>query len=156
MPRDLHAEAEAAAGDFLAMYDEDAAAGRVRARADYLARFPEFHERIARELDELLARGLAAAPGAAPAGRMLGRYRLLATLPDRPARFHAVLEMTERIARALHAAHEAGVVHRDVKPQNVMLTADDEPVVLDFGTARFEDEDGPTRTRSGEVFGSLA
>lgn len=46
------------------------------------------------------------------------------------------LEIVEKVARALHVAHEAGLVHRDIKPGNVMLDADDEPVILDFGLAR--------------------
>src|SRR5205823_52344 len=45
------------------------------------------------------------------------------------------LRVVEEAARALHAAHEAGLVHRDVKPGNVMVTPQGDAVVLDFGLA---------------------
>ena len=46
------------------------------------------------------------------------------------------LEWLERVSLALHEAHEAGVVHRDVKPGNIMLEPTGQPVLLDFGIAR--------------------
>jgi WD40 repeat protein/predicted Ser/Thr protein kinase len=48
----------------------------------------------------------------------------------------ATLHLVEKVARALHVAHEAGLVHRDVKPGNILVGRDDEPVLLDFGLAR--------------------
>jgi WD40 repeat protein len=62
----------------------------------------------------------------------------------------------ERLARALHAAHSAGLVHRDVKPSNVVVRADGEPVLLDFGLAADSTESGERLTRSGTLLGSPA
>jgi serine/threonine protein kinase/formylglycine-generating enzyme required for sulfatase activity len=67
-----------------------------------------------------------------------------------------ILEIVEKAARALHAAHEQGVVHRDVKPGNIMVRSDGEPVILDFGLARIEEGDFATLTREGDMFGTPA
>ncbi len=67
-----------------------------------------------------------------------------------------VIAFFERAARALHAAHEAGVIHRDIKPGNVMVTKTGEPIVLDFGQARDERAGLGEQTLSGEVFGTPA
>ena len=68
----------------------------------------------------------------------------------------AVVELMEGTARALHAAHSAGVIHRDIKPGNIMITTTGDPVILDFGLARALEDDHPTLTRSGDVFGTPA
>ena len=67
-----------------------------------------------------------------------------------------VLEFFEEVARALHAAHEAGVVHRDIKPGNLMVTPDGRGVWLDFGQALDTESASRALTMSGEVFGTPA
>jgi eukaryotic-like serine/threonine-protein kinase len=70
---------------------------------------------------------------------------------------HTILVRMEKVARALHIAHEHGLIHRDIKPGNIMLTSEDEPVVLDFGLAR--DEFSGTDlslTQSGDLLGTPA
>ena len=81
-----------------------------------------------------------------------------AGLPVRPrsrGELVRVLRFFERAARALHAAHTAGVIHRDIKPGNMILTPEGDPVVLDFGLARTKEPDGADElTMSGQVFGT--
>ena len=62
------------------------------------------------------------------------------------------LELAIDVGRALAFAHAAGLVHRDVKPQNVLVNGDGEPKVMDFGIARSLDVEGVTAT--GTVLGT--
>ncbi|MDH6452302.1 serine/threonine protein kinase [Streptomyces sp. SAI-149] len=57
------------------------------------------------------------------------------------------------VLRALRAAHSAGVLHRDVKPGNVLLAQDGRVLLTDFGIAQIEGD--TTITRTGEVVGSV-
>ncbi len=78
------------------------------------------------------------------------------TTPRGRAEVMSVVHLIERTARALHAAHEAGLIHRDIKPGNIMVTPEGDPVILDFGLARDESSDVKTLTHSGDLLGTPA
>ena len=63
--------------------------------------------------------------------------------------------MIEPLAMALHYAHEQGVVHRDIKPDNVLLDKEGVPHIADFGLAR-RDEGAALRTQEGVRMGTPA
>jgi hypothetical protein len=64
-------------------------------------------------------------------------------------------QLVAKLAGALHYAHGKGIVHRDVKPANVMLDAAGEPLIMDFGLARRDEGDG-SRTMEGMILGTPA
>ena len=69
------------------------------------------------------------------------------------------LKVTVRVASALAKAHKAGVVHRDIKPDNIMFDADGTPKLADLGIAKLEDEEEESKTLltgTGMVIGTPA
>ena len=82
-------------------------------------------------------------------------------LKDEPISAERAAQMVETLARAIHYAHERGVVHRDLKPANVLLAGEPAalaagrgtPKIADFGLAkRLDDNQGHTQT--GEIMGT--
>jgi predicted Ser/Thr protein kinase len=76
-------------------------------------------------------------------------HEILRDGPLEPAR---AVRIIEQIAKALNAAHKIGLVHRDVKPSNILLDEDDFAYLIDFGIARGADETRLTGT--GSIIGS--
>ncbi|MBP3273007.1 MAG: Stk1 family PASTA domain-containing Ser/Thr kinase [Ruminococcus sp.] len=68
-------------------------------------------------------------------------------------RWKDALFFITQILRALQSAHDKGIVHRDIKPQNIMLLEDGTIKVMDFGIARFSRVDG--KTLSDKTVGSV-
>ncbi len=61
-----------------------------------------------------------------------------------------------KVCDALHASHEAGVFHRDLKPGNIMIRRGGEPVVTDFGLAKLAEPDGRAALSiSGQLLGTV-
>ncbi len=69
-------------------------------------------------------------------------------LPER------ALEITDGVLRALDYSHRNGIVHRDIKPGNVMLTRGAEVKVMDFGIARAVSDTQATMTQTAQVIGT--
>ena len=63
-----------------------------------------------------------------------------------PLTYKETLHFITQVLAALQHAHEKGIVHRDIKPQNIMLLADSTIKVMDFGIARFSRSENQTMT----------
>jgi tetratricopeptide (TPR) repeat protein/tRNA A-37 threonylcarbamoyl transferase component Bud32 len=121
---------------------------RLRVEAEVLARLQ--HPNIVQifELDShegLPFLALEYVPGGSLAHKIAGVPQPAAT----------AAQLVEVLARAMHAAHQCGVLHRDLKPDNVLLTADGAVKITDFGLAKRLD--GPIgQTVTGQVLGTAS
>jgi serine/threonine-protein kinase len=85
--------------------------------------------------------------------RLIEGRDLQQVLTDGPLQPSRAVRIIEQVAKALHAAHKVGLVHRDVKPSNVLLDDDDFAYLIDFGIARAADDTRMTGT--GNTIGTF-
>jgi eukaryotic-like serine/threonine-protein kinase len=78
------------------------------------------------------------------------RLRQKGTLPPRQA-----VRIAIQALRGLEAIHRSGIVHRDISPENLMITADDEVKIIDLGVAKVQDTEAVSQTRTGIFVGKL-
>ena len=78
---------------------------------------------------------------------------LQAQFEEKEFSFTDSAQIIMQLALALEYAHHQGIVHRDIKPGNVMLTADDQPKLMDFGLARLEEAETQL-TQEGSIMGT--
>ncbi len=130
--------------------------GGSQARGDLLARFRVEAEAVARlrhpnilqiydigEVDGLPFVSLELLEGGDLDDRLAGT--------PQPGRSGAELMAT--LARAVHAAHQAGIIHRDLKPANILFTQEGLPKITDFGLAKRLESDS-RQTETGQIMGT--
>src|SRR5208283_878133 len=66
---------------------------------------------------------------------------------------HEVAKLVAKAARAVHHAHQRGILHRDLKPSNLLIDKAGEPHVVDFGLAKRVEGDSSV-TKSGAIVGT--
>src|SRR5258706_3207838 len=78
------------------------------------------------------------------------RLRVAGTLPPRQS-----LRIAIQALHGLEAIHRAGIIHRDISPENIMITPDNTVKIIDLGVAKLDDADTVTQTRTGIFVGKL-
>jgi tetratricopeptide (TPR) repeat protein len=74
-----------------------------------------------------------------------------------PLSIPAKLQLVAQVCEAVHHGHQRGVIHRDLKPQNILVRPDGHPIVIDFGIARLIEAPPDTRhTVAGQFIGTLS
>ena len=86
-----------------------------------------------------------------PGGSLSDKIKAQGKLDIRTA-----IDITIKIASALDVVHKAGIVHRDVKPDNIMFDADGSPKLSDLGIAKVSDNDDTNVTKTGMILGTPA
>lgn len=135
-----------------------------KARADALGRFTtEAHAAASLQHDNIVSvYEVGEVPSAIPGGTPLHYYAmrfvqgesLFDLVREGPLENRRAANFIQKIARALQAAHDQGILHRDIKPHNVMIErASERPLLTDFGLAKIVDS-GNSMTYSGQVMGT--
>ncbi len=81
---------------------------------------------------------------------------LSSKLANNPLPARQAAELVEPLARAMFYAHENGILHRDLKPGNILLTLQGTPKITDFGLAKRMGDDSSNNTGTGSILGTPA
>ncbi|NVN91263.1 MAG: serine/threonine protein kinase [Desulfuromonadales bacterium] len=81
---------------------------------------------------------------------------LVTLMKKEPFLPEAIAEFGATVAEALDSAHRKGIVHRDVKPSNILFKSDGRLKITDFGIAHIEDSSMAEQTQAGEILGTPA
>ena len=131
---------------------DDATRARFEREVEILVRLN--HPNIVRVIDSGLVAGCSYYVMDFISGHELDRYVSANDLPIRDT-----LLLFARVCDAVNAAHLNGVIHRDLKPNNILVDAAGDPHLLDFGFAKIESQDqraqAPQLSLSGQFFGAL-
>ncbi|MDX1523141.1 MAG: FHA domain-containing serine/threonine-protein kinase [Anaerolineae bacterium] len=77
-------------------------------------------------------------------------------LVGKPMEWIRVVSISMGIAEALHFAHQHGIIHRDVKPSNILMPQDDWPLLADFGLVKVSEDADRALTATGTIMGTPA